>query len=244
MNKLYLQPLHNMESTLADLVKRVPEPQCVPMLYSFTFRYMEKSIHQALIQKLARVVSGLYAAQILLESGFLQEQGAIHRMLDEIVEDIVFLSFGAINEVTKLHQNFLNDFYEEEFDKPENPISSTQKRPMIPRKKIRAYIARMEGSGLDPSTGTALTNTLSKAYSGFVHGASPHIMDMYGGNPPHFHVAGMRGTPRFLEHQHDLWNYFYRGICAFGFAAKAFGDEHLFGTIRYYLDNFHNQSQR
>ncbi len=243
MDALYLQSLRNMESTLADLAKRVPPPQRVPILESFAFRYVEKSIHQAIVQKLARVISGLYAARILLESGFIQEQSALQRMLDEFQEDVTFLAYAVIsNDVTDLHRAYLDAFYEEEFDKPEDPVSSTQKRPMVRRERIRAYIARIEGSGLDPSRGVAVTRTISKAYSGYVHGASPHIMEMYGGNPPRFHVTGMRGTPLFSEHQEDLWNYFYRGICAFGFAAKAFEDEALFTSIQRYLDEFAKQS--
>ncbi|MFD2273395.1 hypothetical protein ACFS07_26360 [Undibacterium arcticum] len=31
---------------------------------------------------------------------------------------------------------------------------------------------------------------------------------------------------------------FYRGIIAFGFAAKAFGDDDLFNTIRDFVDEF------
>jgi hypothetical protein len=239
MDALYLQTLQNMERTLGGLAKRVPPPQRVPILDSFAFRYTERTIHQALIQKLARIISGLYAARTLLEKGFLQEQAALQRMLDEFQEDVTFLCYAAIFEdTTDLHRRYLDAFFEEEFDKPEDPVASTQKRPMVPRDKIRAYIARIEGSGLDPSRGIALGRTLSKTYSGYVHGASPQIMDMYGGNPPHFHVSGMRGTPRFLEHQDDLWNYFYRGICAFGFAAKAFGDEQLFASIQQYRDQF------
>lgn len=245
MDALYLQTLRNMESTLASLAKRVPPPQRVPFLDSFVFRYVEKSIHQAIVQKLARVISGLHAARILSESGFIQEQGALQRILDEFQEDVTFLSYAIIsNDVTDLHRRYLEAFYQEEFDKPKDPVSSIQKRPMVPRGKIRAYIARIEGSGLDPSRGVAVTRTMSKAYSGYVHGASPHIMDMYGGNPPRFHVAGMRGTPLFADHQDDLWNYFYRGICSFGFAAKAFGDEALFSTIQRYRDEFAKQSGR
>jgi hypothetical protein len=74
MDELYLQTLRNMESTLAGLAKRVPPPQRVPILDSFAFRYVEKTIHQAIVQKLARIISGLHAARILLESGFLQER--------------------------------------------------------------------------------------------------------------------------------------------------------------------------
>ena len=133
MDELYQQTLRHMQSTLNDLTERVAPPQRVPILDSFVFRYVEKSIHQAIVQKLARIISGLHAARILLESGFIQEQGALQRMLDEFQEDVIFLSYAAINnEVTDLHRRYLEAFYQEEFDKPGDPISSTQKRPMIP----------------------------------------------------------------------------------------------------------------
>ena len=242
MDALYIQTLGHMESTLNDLAKHVPPPQRVPILHSFAFRYVEKTIQQAIVQKLARIVSGLYAARILLENGLIQEQGALHRLLDEFVEDVIFLAYAVIsNDVTDLHHRYLAAFYEEEFDKPEDPVASTQKRPMIPREKIRAYIARIEGSGLDPSRGVALTRTISKGYSGYVHGASPHIMEMYGGNPLRFHVSGMCETPPYKHSQHDLWNYFYRGICAFGLAAKSFWAVALSSSIQLYLDDFEKQ---
>ena len=243
MDILYRQTLSHMESTLADLANRVKPPQRVPMLDSFVFRYVEKTIHQAIVQKLARIISGLYAARILLESGFVQEQGALQRMLDEFLEDVVFLSYAPINDDAKdLHRRYLEAFFQEEFDKPGNPIASSQDRPMIPRRKIRAYIANIEGGYLDPSRGVAVTRTVDKALSGYVHGASPHIMEMYGGDPPRFHVAGLRESPLYKHHQSDLWNYFYRGICSFGFAAKAFGDEGLLSSIQSYKDAFANQS--
>jgi hypothetical protein len=243
MDAFYQQTLRDMELMLTDLAARVPPPQYVPILNSHAFRYVEQSIQQAIVQKLARIISGLYAAQILLEAGFLQEQGALQRMLDEFEEDVTFLSFAVIkNDVTDLHRRYLEAFYEEEFDKPGDPISSTQKRPMIPREKIRAYIARLEGSGLDPSRGVAVTRTVTKAYSGYLHGASPHIMEMYGGDPPRFHVAGMLESPLYVHHEMDLRNQFYRGICSFGFAAKAFGAEALSSQIQSYVDEFVKRS--
>lgn len=243
MDVLYRQTLSQMESTLADLANRVTPPQRIPMLDSFVFRYVEKSIHQAIVQKLARIISGLYAARILLESGFVQEQGALQRMLDEFLEDVIFLSYAAINnDVSDLHRRYLEAFFLEEFDQPGDPVASSQNRPMIPRKKIRAYIAHIEGGYHDPSHGVAVTRTLDKALSGYVHGASPHIMEMYGGDPPRFHVAGLRESPLYKHHQRDLWNYFYRGICSFGFAVKAFGDEGLLSRIQNYKDEFATQS--
>lgn len=236
-DQLYDQALAHMERTVHGFAKRVPQPQDVPYKDSFVFRHVEKTVHQALVQKLARLVSSLHATRLLMTHGFVQEQAALQRVLDELQEDVTFLAFGVIfGKWTSLHDEYLAAFFEEEFD-AETAIDSTQKRPMIPRKKIRAWIASMEG-GLDQSRGVELTRTISKAYSGYVHAASPHIMDMYGGNPPAFHMHGMLGSPRHLEHRADLWNYFYRAIIAFGFAANAFGDEELFATIRKFADEF------
>lgn len=236
-DQLYDQALAHMERTVHRLAKRVPQPQDVPYKDGFVFRHVEKTVHQALVQKLARLVSSLHATRLLMTHGFVQEQAALQRVLDELQEDVTFLAFGVIfNKWAPLHDDYLAAFFEEEFD-AETAIDSTQKRPMIPRKKIRAWIASIEG-GFDQSRGVEVTRTISKAYSGYVHAASPHIMDMYDGNPPVFHMHGMLGTLRHVEHRADLWNYFYRAIIVFAFAAKAFGDDGLFSTIREFADEF------
>ena len=68
-------------------------------------------------------------------------------------------------------------------------------------------------------------------YSGYVHAASPHIMDMYGGKPGQFHMRGMLEHPAYNEYKQDLWNYFYRGIVLCSLAAEAFGNENLFKKL-------------
>ena len=185
------------------------------------------------------MVSTLDAARLLLNHGFVQEQAALQRVLDEIQEDLLFLAYGVIcNDLTPLQfEKYLEAFFEEEFD-AEDAINSTQKRATITRKKIRAHIARIEGMAMDPSRMTEVLRTMSKTYSGYIHAASPHIMDMYGGDPPRFQMRGMKGTKRHDEHREDIGNYFYRGICAFTLVAKAFGDDLLFDKIRDYARQF------
>lgn len=234
----YKAALENMTRTVHGLASRVPQPQRVPYKTSFVFRYVEKSVEQAIVQKLARIVSTLNAAYLLMAHGFVQEQATLQRVLHEMHEDVIFLCYSRIfSDFTPLHQEFLDAFYEEEFD-AETAMDSTQKRPMASRKKIQAYNARKEGSGLDPSTGVELARTITKAYSGYVHAASPHIMDMYGGGPPRFHTNGLLGSQRHAEHREDLWNYFYRSILSFGLAAKAFGDQELFDQIHAFTVKF------
>ena len=242
--QLYASALANMQRTVHSLAASVPPPQKVPYKTSFVFRYVEQLPEQALVQKLARVVTTLQAATVLMQHGFVQEQGALQRVIQELHEDITFLSCGLIfNDQTPLHKQFLDAFYKEEFD-TDDPIDSTQKRSTVVRSKIQAYIANKKISELDPSRMITLYKTLAKTYSGFVHAASPQIMDMYGGNPPHFHVEGMLGTRRHAEHRMDLWNYYFRSISAFGLAAKAFGDQELFDQIHDFTLKFEEAANK
>jgi hypothetical protein len=165
------------------------------------------------------MVSSLHAARLLLEAGFVQEQAALQRILDEITEDISFLSFSVIfGDSTPAHKNYLDYFFQEEFD-PNDVVVSSKERGMVPRKKIRAYLDRCVSGPKGSSKDLDASRTVSKAYSGYIHAASPQIMDMYGGIPPQFQMRGMHGTERQAEHRADLWSYFYRGIVAFGFVA-------------------------
>lgn len=234
----YDQTLKSMADTLADLAARVPSPVLIENAGAYVYRYRERTIHQAIIQKLARVVSGLHAAHLLAAQGFFQEQGVLQRVIDELNEDVTFLSFGAITgDVTPLHLEYLDAFYQEEFDQPGDALASSQRRPMVPRQKIRAYLSRTIRIS-DPSSKAEVLRTISKIYSGFVHGASPHIMDMYGGAPPRWHVAGMLATPLTEDHREDLWNSVYRAIGSFALAAKAFGVEELYIVVRDYMRAF------
>lgn len=121
--------------------------------------------------------------------------------------------------MTELHSQYLEYFYQEEFDNPEDPLFSTQSRPTIPRRKIQAVIARMEGQQVNPSDSQELHRTISQTYSGFIHAASAHVMELYGGDPPKYHLSGMLGTPRELEYYKNAWDYFYRGLHTIMFLA-------------------------
>lgn len=239
MQELFEETLSVLDSAFSELEDSVPSPQFVSGPGGHVYRYVEKSVQQAIVLKLARVVSGLRAALVLLENGFVQEQGVLQRVLDEINEDIVFLAFALIrSEMTEWHQRYVAAFFEEEFNESGDPLTSPQKREMIPRRRIRAYLSRVDDNIKNPSDQIDVSRSLSKAYSGYVHGAAPHIFELYGGSPPMFHLSGMLGTPRIDEHERDLLNYFFRGILSFIGAAKAFGDKGLTEGLFHFRGRF------
>jgi hypothetical protein len=235
---LFQESLHEMDLALRVLASMVPQPREVPFKDSHVYRHVEQMPAQAIVQKLARLPSGLRAAQLLLESGYFQEQAALQRLIDEIGEDVIFLSIPLMyGGEQPIHADYLQGFFAEEFD-PSTGSPTAQDRPMVRRKKIRAFIAQSPIGGEDPSGHIGAARTLSKTYSGYVHAASPQIMDMYGGNPPRFHTTGMLGTSRELEHRQDITNYYYRSATAFTVAARSLGHQPLFERLFAFCKRF------
>ena len=199
--------------------------------------YWRRQFEQALVLKSARLISGLLAGKHLLDAGFLQELGAIQRMMDEIDADIMFLSGPSIfGKLVPAHQEYLDEFFAEEFNKPGDTLGPSPKRHRVSRKRIRAYNATVFPYGSPVDKTVAVTATLEKAYSGFVHAAAGHIMDIYFGDPPRWHIEGMAGTFRQIESREDFINYIYRSIGAQSFVAKALKLDdlcmHLYGVSK------------
>jgi hypothetical protein len=214
-----------LEKCFHSLEAPVPAPIAIEQGEGFVLRYKEEHqcLELAIVQKLARYISGLNASLLLLESGFTQELGAIFRTLDEFQEDIAFLALPIIGgtEFSDTHKKYLEHFFQEEFDNPDNAILSTQKRDGIPRKKIWSAIANSGKAGLNPHDHRELSRTISQAYSGYVHGASCHICEMVGGDPLRYFLSGMAGTYRQAEFAYNYWDYAYRGLIAVVLSAKA-----------------------
>jgi hypothetical protein len=101
---------------------------------------------------------------------------------------------------------------------------------MVKRDRIRGYIYGTSLSGAQLARASEVGKTIAKAYSGYIHAASPHIMDMY--FPEGFDVSGALKHYRYASHERDARNVYYRAITAMTAAAKALGDETLFASLQ------------
>jgi hypothetical protein len=205
--------LAELEAAFRRVEVQVPPPVPVERGDGYVFRYEEKLVQQAILMKFARYISGLRSAHVLLENGYCQELGVIQRTLDEIEEDISFLTLGLTGDMTDRHKEYLDHFW------MENPGPST-----VRRDKIRAFV---NGSMDDPSSANDAGRTIFRTFSAFVHATSVSVIDMCAGDPPRYQLAGMLDSPLYADHTEDIWNNFYRGLVSAVFVAKAFNDEAL-----------------
>lgn len=239
----YDEAFAHMEQSVEALARVVPAPRSVKKGGASVFRYEERSSEQAVVLKLARLVSTLRATRVLLVHGYVQEVATLERVIGELQEDVFFLVSGYRDQDTR-YRRFLRDFWQDEFD-DDSPLASTQKRYRVPRRKIQAHIGRVvsgiSGDASDLSPTIARFRTIANRQSDYVHGAAPRLLELYGGNPPHFHMGGMLGTEQVSTHRQYFWDYVYRSICVFAMVTRAFGDSTASDRIMDYLDRFEQE---
>jgi hypothetical protein len=217
-----------------------PEPTKQGADWVLCYHKDHHCLELAIIQKLARQISGLSAALLLLNEGFTQEVGTIFRTLDEFLEDIIFLALPSMfgRPATATHKKYLNHFFQEQFDNYDDPILSEKKWPGVVRKKIRAAISDSGQTGLNPHDAREVFRTISETYGGFVHGASSHICEMIGDESKQYYLSGMIGTSQHLEFRDDYWSYASRGLAASSIAATALRNTTVAEKVAKYTSHF------
>ena len=104
--QLFSEVIQAIETQFPEISSCVEPPILTERDGFPAFRYEDQSVEQALIQKAARIASGLNAAFVLLLAGHLQELRAIYRMLDEFSDEIVFLGDAIVTgHVTRSMSN-------------------------------------------------------------------------------------------------------------------------------------------
>ena len=191
------------------------------------FRHEKKHGFLLIYLKGIRWVSLFNASIVLLEAGHVHEMGILRRCMDESSEDMMLFirSLGPDGEPTDKQKRVFEEFFQEEFEDLSAPILSTTKRDRLPRKQVRAAIAGLPENPVNPHEFAQISETLYNAFSGYVHGAYPQIMELYGGNPQKYHMAGMRGPQRIQEWGTMLTENAYRGVLDAWYVAKKLGDE-------------------
>jgi hypothetical protein len=162
-----------------------------------------------------------------------QEVFALCRMIDEACEDIMVMirPAGENGKSSKAQRKLYDEFWQEEYI-GSDPVESHQPRDRAPREKVRADISRIWPVNPNPHLETQIGGVLSKVFSGYVHGAYVHIMEMFGGKPAKFHTRGLLGTPRMKACMDNQALYIFRSLMAAEVVAGRVSRPDLVGSIK------------
>jgi hypothetical protein len=215
-----LRVLHTVVDQLCDVVDRLgssfPPPAIVPMGDGFVDRHdpRVRSNGLACYLKAVKICSTLNGALVLLQSGHVQEAFALGRVTQDQVEDIHFLvrPRGDDGGLSERQKTALDEFFQEEFTDSKDPVGTSQERDRVGRDKIRAAIHSAPAMD-DPSTAQKIGKALYRVFSGYLHGAYVHIMELHSDRPGHYHMRGTPGT-RLTEAIDYIPNFVFQAILA------------------------------
>lgn len=224
--------LAELERCLRILEKRFGQPEFLEDRNHSRFRYKETDLELACILKMARVISSLNASLLLLPHGFVQEIGTLCRTIQEAHQGIFFLLEEHTDvKISDDQQQYLVDFFQEEYIDLANTAKGSKSRKRVPQQKIVASIGRQLSGIAEVSAQNARLRLLNDGLSGFIHYAYPHIMEMYGGRKsgPRFHLSGV--PARIREYADELTHHVDRSFMMLGLVAIRLKEESVLKRI-------------
>jgi hypothetical protein len=161
------------------------------------FRYEQPDYRHFCLLRSARIVSALSASVELTNACYPKEIGVLFRTIHEFMRQVeaVVTQIERDGHVSGPLEDFITAYFED----------NTRGGP--PNKRIalsEKYVNELIGEPLDEFGNRAATwkpaadrlHHVSSVHANYVHARYPESMDLYGGRPGHFHLSGMRNTPK------------------------------------------------
>jgi hypothetical protein len=197
------------------------------------FEYENPDEKTFAILRCVRIASDFRAVMILLEHGHVQQVGVLMRGIVEFNMDLDVVIGPYLVPETK---NDVDQRIAEYFSEPSwnfrRILEDPKKRATTPRRKTYALIAKVLGESVEPANPYQVRQTvkaLEEGYSGYVHGAYEHIMELY---DPYDRRFAIRGIPeRIWEWMGYIALNLHQSLNCFAAIASFFGLKDLSKTI-------------
>ncbi len=192
--------IEQLDGWVNDLATLLMPPRLVPEgsdLIRLEFRAHVP--HAVMIGKLVRAVSGLRAALVLAEAGFLAECAGLLRMVSDFCTEVV-----AIGEALRRGgepPRAVRDFIDQYFTPKARTVSEYAAREhtrYVSREELMKGVVRLAEGTVDGEWLRSVHQFLNMSYDAYVHGAYETAMELCN---PSTGVFAMRGHPAAAKRQ-------------------------------------------
>ena len=205
---VFRQALDHMDRTIDYFRPLLSDPRVKGIGDGNIVRFSKEDSQHAIVLKLVQLTSNLRAGWLLINHGFVYEWSVIQRLLDETIENILFLLYKnqADNQST-LHERFLQEFYTEDID--DKGDLQGGRIDSLPRGEIRRFVSGVH-KDIRGRTGMLLLNQeilqgLYRYGSGYIHGRATAIMTLYDLRRNLFRTDGLDDEKRLGIAREDFW---------------------------------------
>ena len=224
--------LEHFDKTIEELLSMRFGPEEVELGSVVVHRFRERDAPNAIVLKLALLVSNLRAGRLLIDHGFAYEWAMVRRLLYETIQDVMFLlAEDWTDGKGNLHRRFLSAFYAEDLDEEGRLNEKGVGAPS--RQEIRSFLETVEeetvGGRAQDGRGLGMAmKALHRFGSGHVHGRAASIMRLYDDEAGALHTNGMDDREYLDGELRSLWVICFLTILCFAATrARTWGREYL-----------------
>jgi hypothetical protein len=200
--KLRIDPLEVIINSLAENLGS-------PFIYDsgqqhHGFRYYNPKIEHFCLLKSVRVVSALNAMLLLAQGGFMQEINVLIRTLIECTTHIEYVLSGRddTGQIEPEIEIYIKAYFSDFARNRDSDFKYAQVKQKKVNKRLGSTLdnfANQKEKQIQIVESERLYSSIYLNFSNYVHAKYPEVMDLYGGEPPYFHLHGMRHTPKDSE---------------------------------------------
>lgn len=222
---VFQETLFHMDTTIDSLLPLLSDIRTQEIVKNEKYdsikvvRFSRKDSLHIVIMKTVQLISNLRAAKILIDNGFVYEFGVMCRLLQEVIEDILFLIYeNRADKKSDMHEKFKNTFYTEDIDEEGK---WQQPNNWLGRKKIRKFIEKClrEDSNKLGTQVDSLDETMKGLYdfgSGYVHGRVSKAMRLYDLEENKFLTNGLHDEKYLSIELKRFWVILIKAVACFG----------------------------
>jgi hypothetical protein len=168
------------------------------------FRYGKPNVAHFCLLKAARVVSALNAALELARCGYAQEISVLIRTLVQYTTHIEFVLDARYQpgQLDPAAEKYVQDYFADFARNSAEDFKRAQVKQNTVNKRLGQTLdsfAQQSDDEFKDIPRERLYSDVYLTFSNYVHAKYPEVMDMYGGTLAHFHLRGMKGTPKDAE---------------------------------------------
>src|SRR5580700_4289718 len=182
-----------------------------PLEGLFWWQFKENNERALPVGKAVRCVSGIRAASLLDENGYIEECGSILRTVSDFTYEILSISDAmATGNWAKEQLKFVEQYFAELSQTPEEYANAKRERWVTRHELLKAHYKRFAESGNgEPEHVRRVLRFLSYGYDKFVHGAYITAMELYDGDAQRFMLSGCTYPEKIDEFKFSLASKFH-----------------------------------
>ena len=182
IKRLFVEILDFVERiVLPTLLNKLPNPILDDRKIDLVYTYTEKDLKTAVVLKLVQIYGNIKGGMLLIENGLFFEWGVLIRTLYDALNDTNALIYVANDMGSKFRKDYLDFFWDEDFDESGNMKTLTKirgsKRQNIRRVLEQKHSEYTDAESLDSFN--MIFKELNQLYSGYTHGKGTSILRSY-----------------------------------------------------------------